>query len=399
MRWIVIALALLLVASLPADARWPGIGGAANPSLGYTGPCDLQTCAEAWGVDYAMTTNYAGPLFRLALIASPTMTYDVGQTPSHSADVAGALAFCGGSGTMSALSPAAIGVSINTSSTCKIDTIYAQIQGHANDLVYSQRGSFFGCAPSNLQCAATYGTETTSGLPLLVSVKWPLGNAPTYTLINDGFATGIPGGANSVSIVYVGSPLISGTPSDYNAGYCCGVFGLTHQGVQPDTTGTDFMFLAGYGWFNSGGSGVNVNCVTNHTYCVGAEEESTNDVGDYAATGGAGVIVPNIHNIMGAAVFNQPTATVSAFLNGVNVFNHSPPAPNSVMCSNPNPLHPCPLIPGNAIHFGGGGDLSQPDPFIAREMLIINAALTGPQYSGLFTNVQTRYPTLAFTSP
>lgn len=362
----------------------------------YTGPCDLQTCGEAWGVDYATTTNYAGPLFRLALISSPTTTYDVGQTPSRTADTAGALAFCGGAGTMSPHSPPLFGLSVNVSSTCKIDKIYAQIQGHINDLVYREGLPGY-CTTGNLQCAATYAIETTSGLPLLWSPQGAIFNSPTYLLAGDRLATGITGGNNSVSIVYVGSPIIQTPP--WSGVYCCGVFGLTHQASQPDTTGTDFMFLAGYGWDNAGGVGVNVNCVTSSTYCIGAEEESTNDVGDYAASGGSGIIVPAIHNIMGAAVFNQPTNTVSGYLNGVNLFNHSPPAPQSSTCPNPGPPHPCPLSPGTAVHFGAGGDLSQPDPFVAREMLILNLALTGAQYQALFSNIRARYTSLTFPGP
>ena len=148
------------------------------------------------------------------------------------------------------------------------------------------------------------------------------------------------------------------------------------------------MFAAGYGWFNSGGAEVNINCATASTYCMGAEEESTNDLADYSSD------PPNISNIMGAAVYTKSNNTISGYINGVNLFNHSPASDTNTGLG-----CPCTFKPGRAIHFGGGGDLSQPDAFIAREMMILNLAMTNTQYQAIFSNVQVRYPSLTFLRP
>ena len=131
----------------------------------YTGRLDVVTCAEAYDVDYAATSDYSGPLFQLALVATPTKTYDVGQTSSHTADTAGALAFCGGSGTMTPQT--LMGHTVSVSSTCAITKIYGQVHLHANDLVYNQGNQESECPTGSTACAAPYAVERLTQLPLL----------------------------------------------------------------------------------------------------------------------------------------------------------------------------------------------------------------------------------------
>ncbi|MGA8755365.1 MAG: hypothetical protein WB611_03400, partial [Stellaceae bacterium] len=212
-----------------------------------------------------------------------------------------------------------MGHTVSVSSTCAITKIYGQVHLHANDLVYNQGNQESECPTGSTACAAPYAVERLTQLPLL----WVPNNdaiphkTPQYYLAGDAQATGIPGGSHSASIVYVGSPVLSQAGTGQGL-YCCGVFGLTHQASAGDGVGTDFMFAAGYGWFNSGGAGVNINCATASTYCMGAEEESTNDLADYSSD------PPNISNIMGAAVYTKSNNTISGYINGVNLFNHSP---------------------------------------------------------------------------
>jgi hypothetical protein len=392
-----LALVLCPLATSPALAFR---GGAPAPVVSsYVGPCDAVSggCGEAYDVAYAATSNYSGPLFQLTLLASPTSTYDVGQTSSHTANVAGALAFCGGSGTMSPLTIMQHTVSI--SSTCLITKIYGQIHGHANDLVYyPNRGAGVCDTAPSPTCAVYYAVESATGLPILWTLTWVGG--PQYTLAGDASAVGVNGGQNPTSIVYNGAPLLNKTTDPaYSALSCCGVFGIDHP-CCTDLLGTDFAIILGYGWMNAGGVGVNTNCTTTTSYCVAIDEEAPQqnaDSADYAVSGGSEVIIPNITNALAAVVWTPlPSRVVSGYINGVNLFNHSPPngdQPSGLGCS------PCLLNPGTSVHFGGGGDLSQPDPFISREMLILNVALTTATYQTLFANIQARFPSLAFTSP
>lgn len=204
--------ALMLVTSLllPALARAPT----------YVGPCDVAgvTCAEAWGVDYAMTRNYAGPLFQILRI-SDNATLDIGQDPTtQKADMTTWSAFCGGD-----------------PSNCLYIKLYAQIHGHANDLATN---GFISQGQTKLSI------DSKTSLPILDSSHNCCGGAyGTFSVRGtDGTLTGIPGGWNPVSVFYLGVPIA--------ADYCCGIFGLTHQyGVQlmcRVTTLVSRCFMVGY---------------------------------------------------------------------------------------------------------------------------------------------------------
>ena len=59
--------------------------------------------------------------------------------------------------------------------------------------------------------------------------------------------TGIPGGKNSVSILYLG-----GDPQLISTG---GPFGLSHAISTPYINGSNFYAALAYGWYNGGGAG------------------------------------------------------------------------------------------------------------------------------------------------
>ena len=163
-----------------------------------------------------------------------------------------------------------------------------------------------------------------------------------------------------------------------------GPFGLSHAISTPYINGSNFYAALAYGWYNGGGAGVNTDCATPTSFCMGAEEESTDDLADYSST------IP-LGNVFIATIFNQSTNTVSGFINGYDLFDWSPPA-SQVLANQP-------LNPGNHLHLGMGGDGTQPVPFLFRGALIFNSPLTFAQYQAVFSNVQSHYPTLTFPNP
>ena len=319
------------------DAALAGIGGAPP----YQGPCDVLAggCAEAYGVARAMVASYAGPLFQLGLAKDKTKTLDVGQTSDRKADMTTWSAFCGG-----------------TQSNCVIAKIYAQIHTGNNDLVPSVFGTpgapYWGpdCSAGGYTCAAKFTIETATGLPILTTVAPQEYAIRTDTKEN--LATGINGGSKAMGIMYNGKPVPNQT-------YCCGTFGLTHKYDEEDIPGTDFMTALGYGWNDPGGNGVSVNCGKSNTYCVGAEEESNNDLVDYGTS--------PIENAMVVTQFDPSPNAVTTWLNV-----------------------------STAIHLGGGSDLSQPAPVLMREALITNSAMISSEVMAMKANTVAFYPSLRF---
>lgn len=294
----------------------------------------------------AMASAYTGPLFQLTRTSTKT-TLDVGQTASHAADLTTWSSFCGG-----------------TASNCVITKIYAQVHHGSNDLLPAVWKAPWGpdCSAAGFTCAAQFTIESATGLPILTTV------APQeYALSGDSYATGINGGATAMGIMYNGKPVHSSV-------YCCGVFGLTHKYNAADTFGTDFMLALAYGWRDSGGCCIAVNCGSATSYCVGAEEEENNDLVDYGTS--------PVTNALVVTQFDPTANAVSTYLNGTQKFSHSPPKAK--------------LNAGTAIHLGGGGDLSQPDPILMREALITNAVMSASTVAALKTNAVAFYPALTF---
>jgi len=129
-----------------------------------------------------------------------------------------------------------------------------------------------------------------------------------------------------MGIMYHGKPIA-------NQVYCCGVIGITHKYNATDTAGTDFMLALAYGWKDSGGCCIAVNCGASNKYCVGAEEEENNDLYDYGTS--------LLENAVVVTQFDPTPNAVTTYLNGTKVLTHSPPKAK--------------LNAGTAIHLGGGG--------------------------------------------
>jgi hypothetical protein len=341
-----------------------GTGGTTGGGS-YQGPCDLVSggCAEAYSVVRAMTVGYTGPLFQLGKTSDTKgtgETLDVGQTSDHRADMTTWSAFCGG-----------------TQSNCVLSKIYAQIHKGSNDLLPAVWNTPWkpDCSAGGYACAAKFTIEAATGLPIITTV------APQEYALRSGntesFATGVNGGSKAMGIMYNGKPIANQT-------YCCGTFGLTHKYNATDTYGTDFMAALAYGWRDSGGCCIAVNCGKANTYCVGAEEEENNDLYDYGTS--------PVDNAMVVTQFDpNPTAThgtVISYLNGVQVLSHSPPAPLS--------RGNYPINAGTAIHMGGGGDLSQPAPVLMREGLITNTVMTASEVTAMKANLVAFYSPLKF---
>ncbi len=330
-----------------------GTGGAAGASAGtggaaYQGPCDVVPggCAEAYSVTRAMVASYTGPLFQLGRTSDKT-TLNIGQTSAHAADMSTWSAFCGGN-----------------QSSCVVAKVYAQVHSGSNDLMPGVWKTPWNpdCSAGGYTCAAKFTLETATGLPILTTVS-----PQEYALSGDNYATGINGGTKAMGIMYNGKPVA-------NSVYCCGVIGLTHKYNANDTHGTDFMLALAYGWRDSGGCCIAVNCGSSTSYCVGAEEEEDNDLADYGTSPVANALV--------VTQFDPTSNAVSTFLNGVQKFSHSPPKAQ--------------LNAGTAIHLGGGGDLSQPDAVLMREAFFTNAVMSSGTVTALKANAVAFYPTLSF---
>lgn len=335
--------ALCLFASiLPAGAGSFFKGQASTPAATFAGPCDLTTCAETYSVDRAMKNSYSGPLFQLY---NGTTTMDVGQTTSRAADITGVSTFCGG-----------------VPGTCVYAKVYGQIQGHNNDLVPSTINAPNGpnCSTGGTyQCAAPYAIEAATGLPIL-NTTYP----QEYALLNDQGATGITGTGSSSSSIFYNGTFVT------NNQYCCGVFGISHQSTAGNTTGTDFILLAGFG--NSGFA--DCCCLTPTTYCFGIDEEGAGDSVDVGTTK---------ISLAAFVTYDKASNAVAGTLNGRSVFSASPP--NATLNS------------GTSVHLGGGGDLSGPAPVTFREGFIANSVVSGTQQSDILNNTtaffsQVSYP-------
>ena len=325
-------------------------GGAGGAMTAYQGPCDLFTggCAEAYSVTRAMTASYTGPLFQLGLAADKNAkTLDIGQTAEHTADMTTWSAYCGGN-----------------ASKCVVSKIYAQIHSGKNDLLPAVWNAPWGpnCSAGGYTCAAKFTIESTTSLPILTTVS-----PQEYALSGDNFATGVNGGSKTIGLMYNGKPVA-------NEHYCCGVFGITHKYNASDVHGTDFMVALAYGWKDANGCCIAVNCGKNNSYCVGAEEEEANDLFDYGSS--------PIDNALVVTQFDAPANAVITYMNGKQVLSHSPPKAN--------------MNAGTAIHLGGGGDLSQPDPVLMREALITNALMSASDVTALKANTVAFYPALKF---
>jgi hypothetical protein len=333
-----------------AGASPGGRGGSGGmTAAAYQGPCDVLAsgCAEAFGMARAMTLKYTGPLFQLGLAKDKTKTLDIGQTADHKADMTTWSAFCSGS-----------------TSNCVVSKLYAQIHKGPNDLVPGVFKTPWNpdCSAGGFTCAGKFTIEAATGLPMITT-----DSPQEYSLSGDAFATGINGGSKAMGIMYHGKPIP-------NQVYCCGVIGLTHKYNAEDVFGTDFMVALAYGWKDSGGCCIAVNCGASNKYCVGAEEEENNDLYDYGTS--------PLENAVVVTQFDPTPNAVITYLNGKQVLMKSPPKAK--------------INAGTAIHLGGGGDLSQPDPVRMREAIFTNNVMSASEVTAIQANISAFFPMLKY---
>jgi hypothetical protein len=326
-----------------------GRGGTGGTTAAYQGPCDLIAggCAEAYGVARALTLKYTGPLFQIGLAKDKTKLLDIGQTSDHKADMTTWSAFCGGS-----------------TANCVVSKIYAQIHPGPNDLVPGVFKTPWNpdCSAGGFTCAGKFTIESATGLPMVTT-----DSPQEYSLSGDNYATGINGGTKAIGIMYNGKPIA-------NQVYCCGVIGITHKYNAQDVAGTDFMLAMAYGWKDSGGCCIAVNCGAANKYCVGAEEEENNDLYDYGTT--------PLDNAVVVTQFDPTPNAVITYLNGKQVMMKSPPKAK--------------INAGTAVHLGGGGDLSQPAPVRMREALFTNNVMTASEVTAIQSNIAAFFPMLKY---
>jgi hypothetical protein len=80
--------------------------------------------------------------------------------------------------------------------------------------------------------------------------------------------------------------------------------------------------------------------------------------------------------------FDPTPNAVITYLNGTQVMSHSPPKAK--------------LNAGTAIHLGGGGDLSQPDPVLMRESIFTNNVMSASEVKAMMENIEAVFTTLKF---
>jgi len=130
-----------------------------------------------------------------------------------------------------------------------------------------------------------------------------------------------------------------------------------------------------YGWKDSNGCSIATNCGASNKYCVGAEEEENNDMYDYGTS--------PVDNAMVVTQYDPTANAVIVYLNGTLGLTKSPPKAGK-------------LNAGTAIHLGGGGDLSQPDPVLMREALFTNNVMSASEVKAMLANIEAIFPSLKF---
>lgn len=342
----------------------------ATAYTGVTGPCDLTACAEAWSVTRAMTTSYTGPLFQLY---NGVTTLDIGQNPTtRSADMTTWSAFCGG-----------------VAANCKFSRIYGQILSNGagrNDLVPNTFNGG-GCTATIFGCATTFAIEAATGLPIM-NVTGTAGQEYTVNNYNasccggsststDFPLSGINTGTASHTISYTGRFTAPTTP-------CCGNWGLAHFWGSLTASGSDFMLDASYN--NACASfPTGIGSAFSSTALAMSPDDEAHCYSNFG-TVGAFATLGNIDFVeIGDHTFT-PVPAVDIYYNGGALFQHSPT------------INAIDLTSGPYLHFGGGGDLSQPAPTIFREGWIVNNVVSHDVRTSIFSNTMSFYSALTFSA-
>lgn len=344
---------LFTLACLLASPAAMGAGffhrGASPASAPILTPCDLVTCSEAYSLVRAMRVGYTGPLFQLS---NGTTTLDVGQV-NHIVDLSTWSAFCGG-----------------VQSNCKYAKIYAQIQGHVNDLrAATLVTNMTPLGPSGVTCvtadpyvcAAKFQIEVASGYPVAtlgIGVSPDLGEYVIGT--TDVPITGVNPAGGSMTEWGNMQTLNTGPDGVFT---CCGFWGLTH--VWNATAG-NYNYSDYTTWL---AFGTGAYCTANH-WCF------TADLEQYSASYGLTLksTGPNINlNFITMLNHDQPTNTMCGTINGKPGLATDGTTP----CPLASPVgFPSATWPIAYLHLGGGGDLTQPAPVVWREGLLMNTAMS-----------------------
>jgi hypothetical protein len=337
---------VLLLISASALASFGGLHGTSSTAA-YVGPCDVGSvsCGEAHSVTRAMKASYNGPLFQLN---NGTTTLDIGQDPvTRKTDMTTWSAFCSG-----------------VASNCKISKIYGQING--NDLIPSVYFSG-GCNAGGLTCAATFVVDGATGLPIIkagyqTDAAWKA----EYTLAGDNgpnFAVGINGGTNPTSV------WVSGEVPPSDAVPCCGVYGISHGVLDPNTAGTDFLLFTGY---TNNYPPDTASCTSGH--CLGADVEAfISPTSSYTATNGDNAN----YLVTWSGTAGAGTNTFCNYYNGSQLG-----CALATTAGQNTPTH---------IHFGGGGDLTQPAKVIFRSGFIANGVVSSTDAATIKSNEASFY--------
>jgi hypothetical protein len=344
---VLLFLAISVVPSaVEAKFRFHGGIGAGGPPA-YTGPCDAITCAEAYSMDRAMLAAYSGPLFQVVLASNHSLTMDIPQTTSRTADLSGLAAF-----------------GCSTPANCLVGKVYAQIHGSANDRVPSVFNAPFGpnCSIGDAYFCAS-SLEVDAGLPHMKGgYNRGATPSPEYTLAADASAAGLTGGTGPMSVYAVGTTLAVTLA-------CCGYDGITHKYNAGDVTGTEFQLLIAYD-----GATFSTPCTSTTNFCAGFDFEG-GPVGDP----GFFEFASAIQSVIQVGTFGGGLANL--WINGHQLIT------NAAVSG---------INTGTSIHLFGGGDLSQVAAFDFREDIFTNTVLSSGQIAMLTANAEVFYSGLTF---
>ena len=326
------------------------VGQSAVPTI-YSGPCDyiVGGCAEAYSLTHAVTRKYSGKLFQLY---NGTTTLDIGQASNGSTDMTTWSAFCSG-----------------TASNCVVSKIYAQIQGHSNDLIPSTFNAPHGpnCSTGGAyQCAPPFAINGVTGLPDIT-----VGDGGyEFTIAGDAGLTGVPAGTSTDATVILSGRAVEPPGGGTN---CCGTAGKTHCYSCADTPGQDFTIQLS--WSNGG---TFMNCLTSNAFCLGLDIEQQYQTG--------GNLGSSPVDFIAMSSWNHTTNYLTGAVNGKTVFYALPPGGDT-------------MAPGNSMHWGGGGDLSQYAMGINRDVLFVNRAIALSEFVAVTRNLELFYSGLSFPTP
>jgi hypothetical protein len=113
-----------------------------------------------------------------------------------------------------------------------------------------------------------------------------------------------------------------------------------------------------------------MNCPTSNTFCLGLDIEQQYQTG--------GNLGSSPLDFIAMSSWNHTTNYLTGALNGKTVFYSLPPGGDT-------------MAPGNSMHWGGGGDLSQYAMGINRDVLFVNRAIALSEFVAVTRNLELFY--------